>query len=152
MQVFHFICLAFIQKNPHLFLHESLKKQAQETSVSISMCVGCGMQVRLRLMPPVKSQMSVLNCVQCQSKVSVLLSELPRLECWQSGLQMTRACWLLWLTGRCRCALCIRKFVFMDNISWKSLPNSCLKSLRLCHGPVRLGQLGCLNALLEKYS
>lgn len=29
------------------------------------MCVECDMQVRLRLIPPVKSQMSVLKCVKC---------------------------------------------------------------------------------------
>lgn len=46
----------------------------------------------------------------------------------------------------------IRKFEFIDTIFLKSLPISFLKSVSLFHRPVRLEQLECVNALLEKYS
>lgn len=64
----------------------------------------------------------------------------------------TGCCDLLGGAGVLPEAVSIRKFEIIDNIFLKSLPISFLKSVSLFHRPVRLEQLGCVNALLEKYS
>lgn len=57
---------SFYTKESHIYFCMRVRRnRAQETSVSINMCMGGDMQERLKLIPPVKSQISVLNCVKC---------------------------------------------------------------------------------------
>lgn len=95
--------------------------------------------------PQSDQKMSVLNCVQrlAQGETApgypVLLSELTGLECWQSGLQMTRGTGCsdsLGGAGVLSEAGSVRKFEFIGNIFLNSLPTSFLHSVSFFHRPV----------------
>lgn len=103
VQVFHFICLAFTQTT-FFFCMQVWKKSAQETSISLKMCVCAApwyssgsfflpnQTVCAHYMPWERQVKAVLYfCLNWQD-----------LKSWQSGLSMIEWSRLLWLTGRCR--------------------------------------------------